>query len=196
LQQTPDDPEAQLAFDYIGGGLYDDEGNADQAYKILTATLSKHRMLLDLPDHRIIYEDIQRHRAFGLVAMGDCAKAVPLLEEVLTFKSTERKSAVLANLGNCLARMGDYEAARQTLLQAIELGDLGDWEGQAHYDLAKTYAYLHLLPESKKEFELCAQHAVEYRLPLEKIYHWLFRICRGMGEKAEAEHYARLARPS
>ncbi len=71
---------------------------------------------------------------------------------------------VLANLGNCYARMQNYETARKYLLQAIELGQLHEWEGMAHYDLAKTYACLHLLEESKREFELCAERAVEYQL--------------------------------
>jgi tetratricopeptide (TPR) repeat protein len=195
FEQAPDDPETGLACDYIGGGLYGDEGKTSEAYTLLTAALAKHKKLLDLPDHRIIYEDLQRRRAFGLFEMGDCPNAVPLLEEILSFASTERRSVVLANLGNCYARMNDYETARKYLLQALELGDLDDWEGMAHYDLAKTYARLHLLQESKREFELCAERAAKYNLPLEDVHRWLSRICKGLGEKSEAEHYARLARP-
>jgi tetratricopeptide (TPR) repeat protein len=196
LKLAPNDPETGLACDYIGGGLCDDEGKTSEAYTLLTAALAKHKELLDLPDHRIIYEDLQRRRAFGLFEMGDCTNAVPLLEEALSFESTERKSGVLACLGNCYARMKEYEIARKFLLQAIELGNLHDWEGLAHYDLAKTYACLRLLQESKREFELCAERAAEFQLSLQDVYKWLTRVCRGLGEKSEAENYARLARPN
>ena len=195
FEQAPSEPEVQLSCDYIGGGLYDDEGKTTEAYTLLTAALARHKDLLNRPDHRIIYEDLQRRRAFGLFEMGDCPNSTPLLEEVLSFASTKRRSVVLANLGNCHARMNDYEAARKYLVQAIELGDLHEWEGMAHYDLAKTYACLHLLEESKREFALCAERAAKYDLPLQDVYRWLSRICRGLGERAESDEYARLARP-
>jgi tetratricopeptide (TPR) repeat protein len=196
LAETPNDPSTQLVVDYVNGELYDDEGNSSKAYDLLSAVLAKHQTLLGLPDHRFIYEEIQRYRAFELFAMGNCENAIPLLEELLFFKSTERKSIIFAYLGNCYARSGSYEAARKCLLQAIELGDLGDWEGQAHYDLAKTYAFMHLLSDSKREFELCARRSVEYNLTPVKVYHWLYRVCRGLGEKGEADRYAQLARPT
>jgi tetratricopeptide (TPR) repeat protein len=197
LEQTPDDPEMRLVCDYIGGGLHDDEGSTREAYVLFTSALSKHRNLLDLPDHRFIYEDIQRYRAFELFEMGDCTDAVSLLEEILSFKLTERcRSNAYASLGNCYARMNEYETARKYLLQAIDRGDLHDWEGMAHYDLAKTYACLHLLQDSKREFELCVERVEKYNLSLEDIYRWLSRVCGGLGEKSESERYARLARPS
>jgi tetratricopeptide (TPR) repeat protein len=195
LDQAPTDPETRFAFDHIMGSFLHQEGSMSEAYALLTAALSKHQKLLDLPDRRFIYEDIQRYRATELFAMGDCTDAVPVLEEILLFESTKHKSVFLANLGNCYARMKEYETARKHLLQAIERGDLHEWEGLAHYDLAKTYACLHLLQDSKREFELCAERAVKYNLPLEDVYRWLSRVCRGLGEKSESEHYAKLARP-
>jgi tetratricopeptide (TPR) repeat protein len=196
LEQAPADPATRFAFDHIRGSFLHDEGNLGEAYALLTAALSKHRGLIELPKNRFVYEDIQRYRAFELFASGDCKGAIPLLEEILSFASTEHKSVFLANLGNCYARMNDYETARKYLLQAIERGDLQEWEGMAHYDLAKTYASLHLLQESKREFQLCAERAAKYNLPLEDVYRWLSRVCRGLGEKSESEQYARLSRPA
>ena len=195
LDQAPTDPETLFAFDHIMGSFLHQEGRLSEAYPLLTAALSKHRKLLDLPDRRFVYEDIQRYRATELFAMGDCKDAVPVLEEVLSFESTEHKSIFSANLGNCYARMNDYERARKYILQAIDRGNLREWEGLAHYDLGKTYACLHLLQDSKREFKLCAERAVEYNLPLTDVYRWLSRVCKGLGEKSESEHYAQLARP-
>ncbi len=70
LKEAPDDSETGLACDYVGGGLYGDEGKTSEAYALLTAALARHKKLLDLPDHRIIYEDLQRRRAFGLFERG------------------------------------------------------------------------------------------------------------------------------
>jgi tetratricopeptide (TPR) repeat protein len=118
------------------------------------------------------------------------------LKKPFRFESIERdRSVALANLGNCYARLKNFEPARRCLEQAIQLGQLNNWEGQAHYDLALTYACLHLLQESKRELELCAERAAEYNLSLEDVYRWLSRVCKGLGEKSESEHYARLARP-
>ena len=195
LDQVPTDPETRFAFDHLMGSFLHQEGNLREAYALLTAALSKHRQMLDLPDRRFIYEDIQRYRATELFALGECKDAVPVLEEILSFESTEHKSVFLANLGNCYARLNEHETARKRLVQAIKQGALHDWEGLAHYDLAKTYAALRLLQDSKREFKVCAERAVTYNLPLKDIYKWLSRVCWGLGETVEAEHYAKLAQP-
>lgn len=196
LEQTPDDPETRLVVDYLQGLFCHQEGNASQAYLLLTKALSKHAEMLSRPDYRFAYEDIQQRRAFELFALRDCKNAIPVLEEILLFDLASRdRSAALANLGSCNATLKNFEAARKYLEQALEVGNLQEWEGTVHFDLALTYACLHLLQESKHELELCAKRAAEYHLSLEKIYGWLARVCKGLGEKSESEHYARLARP-
>jgi tetratricopeptide (TPR) repeat protein len=196
LKEAPDDADVRLQFDYIDGSIYHQDKNFGEAFARLSAVLSNYSGRLADLDFRFVYEDIQQQRAFELFALGDYTNAIPLFEEVLSFESLGRdRSVALANLGNCYARLKNFELARRYLEQAISLGQLHSWEGQAHYDLALTYACLNLLEQSKRELELCAVRAAEYHLPLEKIYNWLSRVCKGLGERSESEHYARLARP-
>jgi tetratricopeptide (TPR) repeat protein len=195
-KDVPDEPEVQLACDYIAGSLSHHEEKFADAYAQLTATLSKYFNLLQRADYRFVYEDVQEYRAFELVQMKDFEKAIPVLLEVLSFGLEQGgRSAALANLGICYAKLNDHERARQHLLEAIKQGELGEWEGQAHYHLGLTYARLNLLAESKQELQLCVRHSRDYGLQLENIYGWLSRICAGLGEKEEAACYAGLARP-
>ena len=65
----------------------------------------------------------------------------------------------------------------------------------ANLGLCYGYAHLGMLRESKRELQICEQNSVEYQLPMGPIYGWLRHVCERLGEKAESEQYARLARP-
>jgi tetratricopeptide (TPR) repeat protein len=196
LEQAPTDPDVRFSHDVIDASLYDQEGKPEQAYIRLTAVLSRYSERLSRSDARSIYEDIQQRRAFDLFWLKRFEDAVPLLKECLSFdlKAIER-SCALANLGICYVKLKQYEEAKDWLLKAREMGVTKEWEGHVHFYLAFTYAQLHLLRESKREFQVCEERAVQYQLPLEQLYKWLSRICGLLGEKVEAERYARLARP-
>lgn len=196
IEQAADDPETQLSYDFLEAALYHEEEKFEDAYSCFTTTLTKHCDLLERSDYRFVYEKVQEYRAFELVRLGKFEDAVTILEEALSFDREEKdKQVLLANLGISHAKLNHHERARAYLQQAIHVGNLGDWEGQTHYHLALAYAHLNLLPESKRELRLCAERAREYSLPLSNVYGWLSRICRGLGERQEAEHYAQLARP-
>jgi tetratricopeptide (TPR) repeat protein len=169
--ESSDDPETRMVADYLEGVLCHEEGETIGAYSLLTAALSKHSELLNLPNYRFLHEDIQQRRAFELFALRDRANAVPLLKKILSFELQDRtRAAALANLGNCYAAMKRFEAARNYLEKAIEHGSLHEWEGTVHFDLALTYACLGLLKESKRELQLCEHRAAEYQLSSESIY--------------------------
>jgi tetratricopeptide (TPR) repeat protein len=196
LAEAPDEPDVRLQFDYIDGSIYHQEENFGEAFTRLTAVLSKYHARLALPDFRFVYEDIQQQRAFELFRLKKFQEAVPLFKECLAFDmKPEDRSSALANLGICYVKLKRYEDAKDYLLQACKMGVTKDWEGHVHFYLAFTYAQLQLLRESKREFQLCEERAAEYQLPLERLYVWLSRICGLLGEKAESERYARLARP-
>jgi tetratricopeptide (TPR) repeat protein len=197
LEQAPTDPDVRFSFDVLDASLFDQEGRPDQAYARLTTVLSRHSERLSRPDVRSIYEDIQQRRGFDLVRIGKFQEAVPILEEVLLFRLTQEiRSAALVNLGFSYAKLENYEKARDYFEQAAAIGISKEWEGQSHYYLGVSYAQLHLLRSAKREFKLCEQHSVAYNVSLPNIYGWLSWICKGLGEKAESERYARLARPS
>lgn len=196
LREAPNDPDIQLQFDYIDGALFHQQQNFSEAFARLTSVLSKHAERLVQPQFRFIYEDIQQHRAFELFRLGQFQDAVPLFKECLSFEmKPEDRSSALANLGICYVKLKKYEEAKDHLVQACEIGVTKEWEGHVHFYLAFTYAHLHLLRESKREFQLCEERAAQYQLPLDQLYAWLSRVCKELGEKAESEHYARLARP-
>jgi hypothetical protein len=196
LAKAPTDPDIRFSRDVIDACLYDQEGKPDQAYPRLTEVLSHHSTRLSCPDARSIYEDIQQRRAFDLFRLKRFQEAVALFKECLAFdmKSKDR-SVALANLGICYVKLKRYEDAKDNLLQACKIGVTKDWEGHVHFYLAFTYAQLQRLRESKQEFQVCEERAAEYQLPLQQLYRWLSKICGLLGEKDEAERYARLSRP-
>lgn len=191
LHEAPDDPDIRLQFDYIDATIYHQEKNIGEAFARLSTVLSKYANQLARPDLRAMYEDIQLRRAFELFGMQRFQDAVPLFEEALLFHMKPgEKSAALASLGISYSELKNREAAKEYLLQASERRLDDHWLGQVHFHLGLTYAHLKHLQESKREFQLCERY-----LPISVVYAWLSRICSLLGEKSEAERYARLARP-
>jgi tetratricopeptide (TPR) repeat protein len=199
LQEAPNDSFTRMQFDFMSGEFYDDEGRPKEAYDHLTEALAKHVKELGDPELRVIYESTQVRRGFNLIRLDRHQEAVPILEEVLSFKlAPANRSVVLASLGECYLALKELEKARDCLEEASKIGLTSQSAGQVHYNLGIVYAFLGLLSESKREFQICEQHATEYGIygfPVVKVYGWLSRICKGLGEMAESERYARLARP-
>jgi tetratricopeptide (TPR) repeat protein len=196
LREAPNDPEIRLQFDYIDGSIYHQEQNFAEAFRHLTAVLSNYAEPLSQQDDRVLYKDIQQQRAFELFHLQRFQEAIPLFKECLSFdmKPVDRSSA-LADLGICYVKLKKYEDAKDYLLQACKAGVTKYMAGQVHFYLAYTYAQMRLLRESKSEFQVCEQRAIEYQLPAQPLYEWLSQICGLLGEKREADRYAILARP-
>jgi len=200
LKEAPEDPFTRIQFDFIAGNLDDDEGKSQEAYEHLTEALAKHALALIEPELRPIYENAQLRRGFNLIWLGRFQEAALILEEALSFKlNLQNRSIVLVRLGRCYTELTEWERARGYLEDAREIGLVRESEGQAHFYLGVVYAYLGLFPESKREFQICEEHAAEYGVygfSIVEVYGWLFRVCKELGEKVEAEKYARLARPA
>ncbi len=191
LQEAPDDPFTRLQFDYLDGSLCHQEERVDEAFSRLTAVLTNYAELLAQPGLRFIYDDIQQHRAFELFRLRRFQEAIPIFEECLSLQMRpEDRSLALAELGICHSERKNREAARDYLLEACNAGLPDEWAGQVHFHLGLTYAHLKQLRESKQEFQLCEKY-----LPIPKVYAWLSKICGLLGERDEAERYARLSRP-
>ena len=142
-----------------------------------------------------MYEDIQQRRAFLSVTLQHFKDAIPLLKEILSFDlEKEIRSEVLAKLGLCYLELKDWSAARDHLLQARAAGVTKNAEKTFHFYLGIAYFYTDSPEEAKKEFQICESRATEYELPLLNVYHWLASTCKVLGEVAESERYARLAR--
>jgi tetratricopeptide (TPR) repeat protein len=196
LRYAPDNADIRLQHDFIDASLYDQERQPELAYLKLTSLLYRYSERLSKPDVRFMYQDIQLRRGFDATSIGSFKEAVPILKECLSFVlKPEVKAIVLSDLGRCYSEAGKYESARDCLSQAIGLGLSIDFEGQARVHLGVACARLGLLVEAKKEFEICAEKAVEYGVEISKIYSWLSWVCEGLGERSESEKYLRLARP-
>jgi tetratricopeptide (TPR) repeat protein len=195
--QASGDGDIQLQVDYIRASLYDQEGDSGRAFEHLTALLSRNHERLSKPDLRFMYEDIQLRRGLDAAGVRKFQEAIPLLVESLGFGlSLEDRSNALSTLGLGYGELGQYERSKEYFLKACNIGLLKDWEGEVHMRLGIAYAHLDHFLEAKSEFRLCEDKASEYGLETTKIYGWLSWVCKGLGEKAEAEKYASLSRLS
>ena len=197
LREVPTDKEIRLQCEYIGAGILHQEHQYEEAYNRMTAILSDYSSILEIPEFRFIFRDIQAYRAFELVQLARFDEALPLLHESLSYgmKADDENTAVV-NLGICYSKLRSYDKAIEYLRRSLKTKLTPDWEGQARCQLAIAYTHVRLFAEAKEQLELCVQHVDEYELPRAVVYGWLSRVQRGLGNQLEAERYSRLARPS
>jgi tetratricopeptide (TPR) repeat protein len=201
LQEAPDDWSTQMQAAFLAGDLSDDEGNPEQACEQLTEALAKYADVIRATDHlRPIYEAAQLRRGLALHRIRCHEDAIPILKETLAFElNGHNRSIVLFKLGVSCSELKMWPEAESYLEQALTPELPNDLVWQAHYGLGMVYAYERLLEEAKREFQICEQHAPELAaggLSLITIYDWLSRISKALGQRADAERYARLAQPS
>ena len=195
LQERPHDPDTQLTFEFNRGILYQQEGNYHEALKSLDSALSNHRARLNQSNVRFIYEDIQQRRAFLSVTLSNFRDAIPLLREILSFDlEKEVKSDALFSLGRCYLELQEWDLARDFLLQARAIGVTGEREKKFHFYLGIADFYSGHPNAAKREFKICEEYAGEHDVPLPHVYEWLSSVSKQLGETAESQRYARLAR--
>ena len=197
LQQETKDPDIRLTVEFNEGLLFQQEGKYREAFDRFSAVLSGHAERLRRPELRFMYEDIQQRRAFLSVTLSQFRDSIPLLREILFFDlEKEVRSDALASLGLCYLELREWELAKDDFLQASAIGVTKEREKTFHFYLGIAYFHTEALPEAKREFEICEEHASEYQLPTLDVYGWLSSVSKRLGQMAESERYARLARPS
>lgn len=197
LQLEAQDPDTRLTVEFYEGLLWQQEGKYREALEKFSAVLSRHSVRLTRPELRFMYQDIQQRRAFLSVTLRHFQEAVPLFREILFFHiEKELRSEALASLGLCYLELGEWDLARDCLLQAKAIGVTKEREKTFHFYLGIAYFYTEDLTEAKKEFEICEQHAIKYQLPTLDVYSWLSGVSKRPGDKAGSERYAQLAKPS
>lgn len=195
LQQQPDDADTKLNFEFIGGVLSQEEGNYGDALRRLTSVLLGHAHTLSQSEFRFMYEDIQQRRAFLLVTLSRFEDAIPVLQEALSFNLENAvRSDALASLGRCYCETHKWVLARNSLSQAQEIGLTKDRERHFHFLFGIACFHTGALIEAKREFEICEQRVTEFNVPIADVYLWLSSITRYLGETAESDRYARLAK--
>lgn len=195
LQEQPEDIDTKLTFAFHQGLLYQHEGEYLKALRAFEMLLLHYGQSLTRSEVRFMYEDIQQRRAFLSVTLERFRDAVPLLTEILSFDlEQEIRGEALAKLGLCYLELKDWPAARDYLLQAREAGVTKNTEKTFHFYLGIAYFYTDSPQEAKEQFQICESRATEYELPLLNVYRWLASTCKLLGEVAESQRYARLAR--
>jgi tetratricopeptide (TPR) repeat protein len=188
LQQEPEDPDIRLNVEFNEGLLLQQEGKYREAFERLSTLLSDYPERLSQPELQFMYEDIQQRRAFLSVALSQFRNAIPLMQEILSFDlEREIRSDTLASLGHCYLEMGEWEFAKDYFLQARAIGVTKEREKTFHFFLGIAYFYTDALPEAKREFEICEEHASEYELPITDVCAWLSSVYKRLGQTTEAE---------
>ncbi len=195
LREQPEDIDTKLSFRHHQGLLYQREGEYLKALEVFDSLLLQYASNFNRSDLRFMYEDLQQRRAFLCVTLRRFKDAIPLLREILSFNlEKENRSEALAKLGLCYLELKDWPAARDYLLQARATGVTKNAGKTFHFYLGIAYFYTDSPQEAKEEFHICESRALEYELPLLDVYHWLASTCKLLGEVAESQRYARLAR--
>ena len=147
----------------------------------------------DDPDH--LYQQIQLRRGSLLVELYRFEDARPVLEELLAFEIDRR--AVAFYLGICYFELREFQLAKDYLRQA-QAADLPPaWEWQVHVSLGAVYFGEGAFARARLEYEKAEILGPKVLAPekdMTRIYRWLEKICRELGDDREAGRYRKLAR--
>lgn len=183
-----------IAVGFEEADVYRAEGQTEQALAKFRDVLSRFAVQLHQPSYRSDYEMIQTRHAFMLADLGRWDDALPILEEAESFE--QDKGAINFYLGYCYVAIGDNAKGEQKLRKSLEMGLPPHFEYRAHCALGKAYHKLEDYAQAKLELEKGARTADPSYIRQAELWKWLEVTCRNLGLKDEAEHYAKLARPS
>jgi tetratricopeptide (TPR) repeat protein len=170
------------------------ENGLQEALKGLNTILANHQSEMSKPAFVEIYQAVQRDRAFRLTDLGSFDEALPMLEEIASADPHDRWT--LFYLGYCYHCSNKYAEAREKLEEAVSLRLPPNYEGQAHCLLGVGYYELGDYSKAKVELELGVKTAPTDYIKNAGIWRWLECSCIGLGLRAEADRYGRLARSS
>lgn len=170
------------------------ENGEGGALKELDCILANHQSELSKPAFAEIYQAVQRDRAFLLTDLGSFQEALPILEKVDSADPHDRWT--LFYLGFCYACTGKFIESQPRLEEAIRLGLTPDFEGRAHCALGASLYEVGDYERAKSELEKGVKTASPKYIMKSGVWKWLEFTCIGLGLKAEAEHYRKLASSS
>jgi len=166
----------------------------EEAIEKLDDALAKYKADLQEPGFVELYQTIQRERAFVLTDIGSMQTALPILEEVDLADPHDRWT--LFYLGTCYFYSKKYAEAQEKIEESIRLGLPPEFAGRAHCTLGAACYELKDYRRARIELEKVIETAPPRYIKQAGMWRWLEYTCICLGLKAEAEHYAKLARPS
>jgi len=174
------------------------EGRCEEGLSAFATMLDRYSAALREPEHRYLYEDIQCRRAATLVALSRFKEALPILKEALSFsfEKATNEQRVHFDLGICLEETNETEAAKQEFFRAIGFGLKNDIEERALYRLAILHFKADALAQAKQQLETILRDfpGQSSAVPRKYVYEQLSHTCRYLGDAANAELYASLAK--
>jgi tetratricopeptide (TPR) repeat protein len=147
---------------------------------------------------RLLFSDAYEHAegeiAILLADFNRPSEALPILEKL---ERVRPLNAVLEfYLGSCQCVLDQPGKAVAKLEESRRLGLPPNLNFRAHCYLGMAYYLLQDYSSAKRELELGARTATPRYIKEVEIWKWLEWSCVGLGLKAEAEEYGRMARPS
>lgn len=187
------DEASRTNYDWMQAVIAQRQGNYADAIRQFSAVLEAHASVLQNPEWRFLYEDIQLRRGFLLVSLSKFADALAFLNESLSFEINETvRSELEASLGICHLELENLDTAKTHLDQADDRALSGDWKWRIHYYRGIVNYHSGELGVSKKEFKVCEELAAAYSVPILDVYGWLAAVCKALGETTESSRYATL----
>ena len=161
----------------------------DEGVRNLAAILTEYADWFRNPESREVYEMVQLQRAFSLVHLERNEKALPLLEEALSFQlEREVQSDLHCHLGRCYHELAFYQLARGQFERANALSVSEEWQPAFHYYYGYTLYELKEFQRAKREFILSVQSGPSGPEPTLR-YSMLAAVSRRLGEHSEARSY-------
>jgi tetratricopeptide (TPR) repeat protein len=187
--------EVRARTDLCEAVLCWEERRFQESLRILDNILKQYSDLLRTPDLRDVYEGVQIRRGILLAKFSRPREARPLLEEALSFDPglVDMRQA-LYYLGVTLFNLGEKKAAKARFLELLPGSDDDYWTVSARYYLGIIYSEEGAYAKALLEFERVEPHASWADISKDKIYGWLARTYRLVGNSAQAERCEKLAR--
>jgi tetratricopeptide (TPR) repeat protein len=182
-------------WEFLDASVSVDEGRPMEAVQKLEQILSCHARLLGRPDMRDLYENVQITRAMLLVDIKRSVEARPVLEEALSYHIAATRRAKLSYyLGLCYFDLDMYDAAKERLQEALDLGIDEGFQPHTHFYLGLIFERQSAKAWAIQHFEACQAKLGKSDIPPRRVYEHLCALYRAVGNRKDAEHYEILSR--
>jgi tetratricopeptide (TPR) repeat protein len=192
------DLEIRLSSEFDEPCLLVEEGKTEEGICAFASILQRHGEALKEDCFRYLYEDIQRRRAFALIAVSRFTEALPILKDAASFRFDEAtyEQQIHFGLALCFEETNDFEAAKREFLRVVAFNLKNDLEEQARYRLSRLYVRAHGFAQARKQLETIIQEfsAENNVVPRKYIYEQLSKVCACLGDKANETLYMALAK--
>jgi tetratricopeptide (TPR) repeat protein len=199
---VPDDLEARFNVDFMAACVEAQGGHYEQAVRQFQTQLEEYVGLLQTPDYRDFYEDVQQRRALCLTHLHRYGEALPILKEAsssFTTLKAEDQQEVHLNLGICYAELQEDRLAKEEFLRAIGSGLNNGVEARARYNLGVVSFREGGFAQAKHQLEWLLQNYPQEEIPnvpRKYVYLQLSRTYHYLGDKENAKRYKKLAESS